>query len=55
MIRGLGELLSFTYSQTLNGLESGCLCFESYIRQQLAEISSLLSGPFLVSRTGDAG
>jgi len=49
MIRGLGSEQLLTYSQTLNGYEGTA-----------AETSCALecqthSGPFLVSRTGDAG
>ena len=49
MIRGLRVETTLTYSQTLNRYEaSGCL-IEPGPRMQV------LSGPFLVSRTGDAG
>ena len=49
MIRGLRVETTLTYSQTLNRYEAvGCL-IEPRHRMQV------LSGPFLVSRTGDAG
>lgn len=49
MIRGLRVETTLTYSQTLNRYEPvGCL-IEPRDRMQV------LSGPFLVSRTGDAG
>jgi len=49
MIRGLREKIFLTYSQTLNGSED-CISLLNAIKEWL-----VLSGPFLVSRTGDAG
>ena len=49
MIRGFGEVTSSTYSQTLNGYVTTDYLIES------VESMETLSGPFLVSRTGDEG
>ena len=49
MIRGLGDVTSFTYSQTLNRSEVTVTLLN---RDPGMKVSS---GPFLVSRTGDAG
>ena len=49
MIGGIGEIVSSTYSQTLNGREPEVTLFELWSR------ILVLSGPLLVSRTGDAG
>jgi len=49
MIRGLREKFSLTYSQTLNGSDD----FVSLLNKVKEWL--VLSGPFLVSRTGDAG
>jgi len=51
MIRGLGENFSLTYSQTLNGSEDYVINLNLNIIIEW----KVLSGPFLVSRTGDAG
>jgi len=48
MIRGIGEITSSTYSQTLNMQDSFC-------RKENEYQMEYLSGPFLVSRTGDEG
>ena len=49
MIRGSGAETALTYSQTLNRYEVPCYLTEPGHRMEV------LSGPFLVSRTGDAG
>ena len=49
MIRGSGAETALTYSQTLNRYEVLCYLTEPGRRMEV------LSGPFLVSRTGDAG
>ena len=49
MIRSNGDATSSAYSQTLNGQEVDN-CLIEFLRRINA-----LSGPFLVSRTGDAG
>ena len=49
MIRGSGAETALTYSQTLNRYEVSCYLTEPGHRMEV------LSGPFLVSRTGDAG
>jgi hypothetical protein len=49
MIRGLWEVTSQAYSQTLNGYVTTDYLSES------VESMETLSGPFLVSRTGDEG
>ena len=49
MIRGLGIVTISTYSQTLNGCEPFVVLIE---REDTMQV---LSGPFLVSRTGDEG
>jgi hypothetical protein len=49
MIRGFGEATSSTYSQTLNGYVT-----RGYLIEPLEPMETL-SGPFLVSRTGDEG
>jgi hypothetical protein len=49
MIRGTGDEMTSAYSQTLNGFnEETCLI-------EVFSLISTPSGPFLVSRTGDAG
>jgi len=48
MIRGIGEVYFSTYSQTLNMQDSFYLTKSEYQMENL-------SGPFLVSRTGDEG
>jgi hypothetical protein len=50
MIRGSGDETSLTYSQTLNGYDA----IRFLIERRLIGME-VLSGPFLVSRTGDAG
>ena len=49
MIRGSGVETTLTYSQTLNRQELSCYLIEQ------GDGMEVLSGPFLVSRTGDAG
>ena len=49
MIRGIGGEMPSTYSQTLNGWE----LVVAYV--ELRDWIEVISGPFLVSRTGDAG
>ena len=49
MISGLREFLSLTNSQTLNGCDLTVFLIEQVGTMQV------LSGPFLVSRTGDEG
>ena len=49
MIRGLGVDTTLTYSQTLNRSEVHVTLLNVDIRMEVS------SGPFLVSRTGDAG
>ena len=49
MIRGIRVVITLTYSQTLNGCDSVVFLSEQSKRMQV------LSGPFLVSRTGDEG
>ncbi|WZZ00033.1 hypothetical protein YC2023_072361 [Brassica napus] len=49
MIRGIGDAISLTYSQTLNRLD-GVAALLSHPTESRAP-----SGPFLVSRTGHAG
>ena len=49
MIRGLRAVIALTYSQTLNGCEPVVFLIEQSGTMQV------LSGPFLVSRTGDEG
>ena len=49
MIRGLRVVTALTYSQTLNGCEPFVFLSEQEDPMQV------LSGPFLVSRTGDEG
>ena len=49
MIRGSGVETTLTYSQTLNRQELSCCLIEP------KDGMYILSGPFLVSRTGDAG
>ena len=51
MIRGMGVETTFTYSQTLNGHEVA----SGYLIEPRHTEYIVLSGPFLVSRTGDAG
>ena len=51
MIRGFGKETFSTYSQTLNRSE---IKF-NYLNKIKYKIKYILSGPFLVSRTGDAG
>ena len=49
MIRGFGAVTASTYSQTLNGYVT-----RDYLIDSLEPMETL-SGPFLVSRTGDEG
>ena len=49
MIRGTRVEITLTYSQTSNGRE------RSVVSVNLLALSRISSGPFLVSRTGDAG
>ena len=49
MIRGTRVVTTLAYSQTLNGYELDVTLSERLGRMQV------LSGPFLVSRTGDEG
>jgi hypothetical protein len=49
MIRGFGKVNFSTYSQTLNRSEYSLFNFKG------VQEKSIPSGPFLVSRTGDAG
>ena len=49
MIRGFGSEMLSAYSQTLNVHEAEATQFEPPHK------ITVLSGPFLVSRTGDAG
>ena len=51
MIRGLGVETTLTYSQTLNGREFVLAYFEARNPVECR----VFSGPFLVSRAGDAG
>jgi len=48
MIRGIGEVYFSTYSQTLN------MQVSFYLTKNESQME-YLSGPFLVSRTGDEG
>ena len=59
MIRGLGAITALTYSQTLNGYGAKgaggqTLASHGFLVEPSREYM-MLSGPFLVSRTGDAG
>jgi hypothetical protein len=49
MIRGIGDVKSSTYSQTLNGCDVFSCFGEEKTRMRAP------SGPFLVSRTGAVG
>jgi hypothetical protein len=49
MIRGTWGAMPFTYSQTLNRYDALGSLIVPGLRMEV------LSGPFLVSRTGDAG
>ena len=49
MIRGIGDALFSTYSQTLNGQVLSVSSVNRWLQCRI------LSGPFLVSRTGDEG
>jgi len=49
MIRSIGVFLTLTYSQTLNGRGTSAFFIEAAARIESP------SGPFLVSRIGDAG
>jgi hypothetical protein len=49
MIRGLGAETALTYSQTLNGQDPQVALLNLWFEWRAP------SGPFLVSRTGDAG